>query len=188
MLSQDIRIKFYISIHALREEGDQKGGVRMALISVFLSTPSARRATFPLFQILQSVSISIHALREEGDHVDSVRAVYRMQFLSTPSARRETIRVLPYRKHTNISIHALREEGDVLFVCFLHFCRISIHALREEGDTLSSFALLSTSYFYPRPPRGGRLGHPTCSLIVVHISIHALREEGDICPLRLFRG
>ena len=38
-----------------------------ALISLFLSTPSARRATYKrrLRDVL--VSISIHALREEGD-------------------------------------------------------------------------------------------------------------------------
>ena len=36
-------------------------------IKVFLSTPSARRATFctPVYEIW--LSISIHALREEGD-------------------------------------------------------------------------------------------------------------------------
>ena len=34
---------------------------------VFLSTPSARRATRPLAQPGQRSGISIHALREEGD-------------------------------------------------------------------------------------------------------------------------
>ena len=34
-------------------------------------------------------------------------------------------------------------------------------------------------YFYPRPPRGGRLFHPNKSSGFVSISIHALREEGD---------
>ena len=33
--------------------------------------------------------------------------------------------------------------------------------------------------FYPRPPRGGRLGNGTKTHIFVGISIHALREEGD---------
>ena len=56
-----------ISIHALREEGDgarrhQRGGLH-----IFLSTPSARRATVQLFGDGQGVAISIHALREEGD-------------------------------------------------------------------------------------------------------------------------
>ena len=44
------------------------------------------------------------------------------------------------------------------------------------------FPLLSATpwfYFYPRPPRGGRLivdAHKDCPMA---ISIHALREEGD---------
>ena len=35
-----------ISIHALREEGDVKRPKRFPVKSIFLSTPSARRATF----------------------------------------------------------------------------------------------------------------------------------------------
>ena len=34
---------------------------------VFLSTPSARRATEPAAEAAASTGISIHALREEGD-------------------------------------------------------------------------------------------------------------------------
>ena len=34
-----------ISIHALREEGDKRGGMAAAQRLLFLSTPSARRAT-----------------------------------------------------------------------------------------------------------------------------------------------
>ena len=37
-------------------------------------------------------------------------------------------------------------------------------------------------YFYPRPPRGGRLGGAKDSTDAVQISIHALREEGDTKP------
>ena len=37
----------------------------------------------------------------------------------------------------------------------------------------------STSYFYPRPPRGGRLEHTVVLVCSCVISIHALREEGD---------
>ena len=35
------------------------------------------------------------------------------------------------------------------------------------------------SYFYPRPPRGGRLSDHSPGLLLFSISIHALREEGD---------
>ena len=33
---------------------------------------------------------------------------------------------------------------------------ISIHALREEGDRVSRVRAYERTYFYPRPPRGGR--------------------------------
>ena len=35
-----------ISIHALREEGDQDGETLIEIDKLFLSTPSARRATY----------------------------------------------------------------------------------------------------------------------------------------------
>ena len=37
----------------------------------------------------------------------------------------------------------------------------------------------AVSYFYPRPPRGGRLPNQGVQLRGSGISIHALREEGD---------
>ena len=56
---------------------------------LFLSTPSARRAT-PLIRFyVPDDKISIHALREEGDADIEVKG-----------------------HTTKISIHALREEGD----------------------------------------------------------------------------
>ena len=56
-----------ISIHALREEGDLRMLLNSALISLFLSTPSARRATILGVKAELAVVISIHALREESD-------------------------------------------------------------------------------------------------------------------------
>ena len=35
-------------------------------------------------------------------------------------------------------------------------------------------------YFYPRPPRGGRLTWEIVAAACISISIHALREEGDL--------
>ena len=58
--------------------------------SGFLSTPSARRATYYSLFSYNDKNISIHALREEGD--DGFRLFYSICFF--------------------ISIHALREEGD----------------------------------------------------------------------------
>ena len=58
-------------------------------LTLFLSTPSARRATIYRSAMKVNRKISIHALREEGD----LRQAFQIQKLL-------------------ISIHALREEGD----------------------------------------------------------------------------
>ena len=60
----------------------------------------------------------------------------------------------------SISIHALREEGDWAHLRHHAPAEISIHALREEGDTPGAKKRTWNTYFYPRPPRGGR---PFCS-------------------------
>ena len=147
-----------ISIHALREEGDPpssksgrpsanfyprppRGGrlfcaARAASSRVFLSTPSARRATRAGEPFLLLPEISIHALREEGDPITKPCSSKLLVFLSTPSARRATY---------------------FDFRCFCFFS-ISIHALREEGDTRHSGHSTGNTNFYPRPPRGGRPG------------------------------
>ena len=56
-----------ISIHALREEGDTSSIRCRERNKEFLSTPSARRATFSKPAATAKKGISIHALREEGD-------------------------------------------------------------------------------------------------------------------------
>ena len=62
-----VRSLLMISIHALREEGD-KFRIRSCFPPyLFLSTPSARRATDAKNIRQQPCRISIHALREEGD-------------------------------------------------------------------------------------------------------------------------
>ncbi len=94
---------------------------------IFLSTPSARRATIFHEDADTALMISIHALREEGDLFSqqgfatpsarrATRALWRSpcssRFLSTPSARRATRDALATAMIEDISIHALREEGD----------------------------------------------------------------------------
>ena len=124
-----------ISIHALREEGDYMRMMQLLSNAVFLSTPSARRATSKLFHSLtrhddfyprpprggrpagrtygqQVLFISIHALREEGDLRKTVDRPEPSGFLSTPSARRATVMRAVMLSVQPISIHALREEGD----------------------------------------------------------------------------
>ena len=78
-----------ISIHTLREEGDQVTGFQFFFFIRFLSTPSVRRATRNV-----------------------IRRATAMLFLSTPSVRRATDDALFDAPCFPISIHALHEEGD----------------------------------------------------------------------------
>ena len=146
--------------------------------------------------------ISIHALREEGDRTPCGHRQGRLIFLSTPSARRATS-----------------------FRCRGGWCTSYFYPRPPRGGRPGRRpeASLATQNFYPRPPRGGRQEakaddaeteeflstpsarratrriprRPTCFRflstpsarratfhddlldVVVHISIHALREEGD---------
>ena len=145
-----------ISIHALREEGDLGNVAHSALQKIFLSTPSARRATGAPPFALSARTISIHALREEGDGRRADTPLHFLPFLSTPSARRATATVGFIATACRISIHALREEGDLILQNLRFDINISIHALREEGDLMITGFPTWFLNFYPRPPRGGR--------------------------------
>ena len=80
-----------------------------------------------------------------------------------------------------ISIHALREEGDPPQCCLLLLFSYFYPRPPRGGRLISHFWNLSrVFYFYPRPPRGGRRGIVTGSPAFCGISIHALREEGDL--------
>ena len=146
----------------------------------FLSTPSARRATWPCWRSVAARPISIHALREEGDGKESSSPQPSTDFYPRPPRGGRPPKIKNPPMLQTISIHALREEGDPKpdhEWPGIHV--ISIHALREEGDARKSWRRTTRSYFYPRPPRGGQpsaYGYLGCRL---QISIHALREEGD---------
>ena len=147
-----------ISIHALREEGDERTSQHTAGESEFQSTPSARRATGAPRAALNAIQI----------------------FQSTPSARRATAQLHTGHVLHGISIHALREEGDISLVISLHkLLEISIHALREEGDERGVHADAVDEQFQSTP--SARRATPALSDKTAQgkISIHALREEGD---------
>ena len=173
-----------ISIHALREEGDSRAACWSSFSLLFLSTPSARRATVPTW-ITASVTllISIHALREEGDHKTPELTIQGIIFLSTPSARRATFIIDTARLVDDISIHALREEGDGCGLPPIQR-RSYFYPRPPRGGRRSCCAPSArTSNFYPRPPRGGRPGCAAGRFEGRNISIHALREEGDVTTL-----
>ena len=63
---------------------------KTTILPLFLSTPSARRATSAEAAANRAWQISIHALREEGDLGRMAQNLQQVKFLSTPSARRAT--------------------------------------------------------------------------------------------------
>ena len=102
-----------ISIHALREEGDSRAAYSGLSACIFLSTPSARRAT-------RNGPISGKAHEHfyprpprGGRLLYPVASRCPVIFLSTPSARRATAARWLSKAQRLISIHALREEGDL---------------------------------------------------------------------------
>ena len=136
MLHKVERVVGFISIHALREEGDMEIPARACRNWLFLSTPSARRATRALYAVFQKRKI----------------------FLSTPSARRATVGAVLVDL-AEFDFYPRPPRGGrpaatgAVGCCWVNFyprpprggrpvlkwsCRetkiISIHALREEGD------------------------------------------------------
>ena len=130
-----IQVPAEISIHALREEGDD------GLVLVDLLEPA----------------ISIHALREEGDARRFLAGSQCPYFYPRPPRGGRPQLRQPACLPAWISIHALREEGDDRILGRNHLLAdfyprpprggrpypsrtttpsfsISIHALREEGD------------------------------------------------------
>ena len=146
---------------------------------IFLSTPSARRATsFHVYDWLIRL-ISIHALREEGDLLFLLAFDCPMDFYPRPP-----------RGGRRSSLMCISIYND-------------FYPRPPRGGRPNSVVpmLCAITDFYPRPPRGGRRGQmeqsrsnrrflstpsarrATCGRCQtahgVDISIHALREEGD---------
>ena len=171
---------------------------------LFLSTPSARRATVAFMPAGERPN-NFYPRPPRGGRLKLISfkaTLYR--FLSTPSARRATLFLPTSTSSGRISIHALREEGDTWatspsMVLTNFYPRPPRGGRRVFDDIQRSHDLfLSTPsarratlcrvrhqatplHFYPRPPRGGRL-HALARLdLAGSISIHALREEGDLC-------
>ena len=91
MRNEGVDFAASISIHALREEGDDEGGVYTITLEAFLSTPSARRATVITRSSLFPAMNFYPRPPRGGRHVDGPVSVQLVEFLSTPSARRATV-------------------------------------------------------------------------------------------------
>ena len=124
---------------------------------VFLSTPSARRATKSEREIRRILKISIHALREEGDAVRRrVGAEHRNFYPRPPRGGRP--RCIPQTRPDTANFYPRPPRGGrpARYCAGASASNISIHALREEGDASALTQRTRPAYFYPRPPRGGR--------------------------------
>ena len=87
---------------------------RDAKALLFLSTPSARRATKALTDVASDTDISIHALREEGDSQKTEERGQHIYFYPRPPRGGRRWSFCAGLALHQISIHALREEGDDL--------------------------------------------------------------------------
>ena len=156
----EANVSNWISIHALREEGDlplmvfqtphtdfyprpPRGGRRLDAASETTVGgyfyPRPPRGGRPASSLAEAAirPISIHALREEGDTSPRRNTVDGQDFYPRPprGGRRPELPAQP--RPWRISIHALREEGDHRGRIQWSKLHISIHALREEGDLSS---------------------------------------------------
>ena len=84
---------------------------------LFLSTPSARRATYTRTAVNVTAEDFYPRPPRGGRLLPTWPAMPDKSFLSTPSARRATLFHQMKLFIVNISIHALREEGDQFSSC-----------------------------------------------------------------------
>ena len=131
--------------------------VLVAVIELFLSTLSLRRATSRHNFGLQNRKISIHALLAESDLCQLVHNDAAVHFYPrSPCGERPAGKcVCP---------------GSAV---------ISIHALLAESDSSMILMLRFFGYFYPRSPCGERLWPGLLARPFFIISIHALLAESD---------
>ena len=163
-----------ISIHALREEGDVWSVRTTARPMIFLSTPSARRATGRL-QAALHLHHDFYPRPPRGGRPSCTKDTEgQKQFLSTPSARRATRATRrhsllpPYfyprpprggRPDCNVDVVRIAgflstpsaRRATTGSIMTLETYRISIHALREEGDQTSMHSSRAVWIFLSTP-------------------------------------
>ena len=167
-----------ISIHALREEGDSSTSLLSLLLMIFLSTPSARRATHSISFLVSFLNISIHALREEGDRPTCPNDPLPHNFYPRPPRGGRHLERLHQLQSINFYPRPPRggRRATIMLQKLLKVFLSTPSARRatvtdEEGQTSEVF--LST-------PSARRATVELCRWDFAElISIHALREEGD---------
>ena len=124
-----------ISIHALREEGDEGLEADRFVVE----------------------DISIHALREEGDRRQSSTLPSRRNFYPRPPrGGRPRNRAFPSNRHCNFYPRPPRGgRRSGLFIEQIRLVFLSTPSARRATRFLRHYAR-NDGNFYPRPPRGGR--------------------------------
>ena len=119
---------------------------------LFLSTPSARRATLRGENLWLILVISIHALREEGDVLSDMQTKEKRHFYPRPPRGG---RLWDWRHKSKRSSYFYprppRGGRPDAQVCGLPAGSISIHALREEGDCCAVTVQLHNQLFLSTP-------------------------------------
>ena len=127
-----------ISIHALREEGDNKKPESCSWAGDFNPRPP-----------------------RGGRQTESLKACPALRFQSTPSARRATLfRIIREKAKIYFNPRPPRGGRHEVLKHYGYKPEISIHALREEGDQRVINVTADQNNFNPRPPRGGRHRRP----------------------------
>ena len=126
----------YISIHALREEGDANN----------------------LKYIHNSQDFYPRPPRGGRPNVNENSTAF-WHFYPRPPRGGRRQNAVDINARIGISIHALREEGDLLTLSFCTVCRKFLSTPSARRATGSGILITWPNiYFYPRPPRGGRRG------------------------------
>ena len=147
---------------------------------IFLSTPSAGRATRAFFGLCHDVvGISIHALRGEGDSPQMRLCPSSGNFYPRPP--RGGRRTPHKTAHNNEYFYPRPPRGGrPAAICAAAVLKLFLSTPSAGRATSDPVLVLRELWnFYPRPPRGGR---PICKpayQAIAYISIHALRGEGD---------
>mgnify|MGYP000028970625 CR=1 FL=1 len=147
---------------------------------VFLSTPSARRAT--IVRMHERWRRTYFYPRPPRGGRRGLRTAHsgRQNFYPRPPRGGRPRCSTNAKGGAAISIHALREEGDGLPVpCRSRRSYFYPRPPRGGRQSAPRPQYRGSCYFYPRPPRGGRPPRAYAPDGGHAISIHALREEGD---------
>ena len=147
-----------ISIHALREEGDFPRRFDSRYTFKFLSTPSARRATITLDNLVSypTIFLSTPSARRATPLRPSMSASYRDFYPRPPRGGRQRYSDTGYTNYEFLSTpSARRATCSSGYADFIRIRFLSTPSARRATINAGTFVKLPDD-FYPRPPRGGR--------------------------------